>query len=114
MTTARQVIALRPRRSTLALLTARQLFEAPLQLFDLPTHVTGVFRHLRRHRLIQSIGNDPVNVAVMAHILQVLGQVRARTVLRGAYQILDVLLLGNRDRNRTVKFPPEAWRVTIP
>jgi hypothetical protein len=35
----------------------------------------------------------------MAHLLQVLGQVRTRTVLRAADQLLDVLLLGNHAPN---------------
>jgi hypothetical protein len=42
MRTARQVIALRPRRPTLAFLTARQLFESSGQFFDVAvaTHKT--------------------------------------------------------------------------
>ena len=40
MITTRQVIALRPRRPTLTLLTPRQLLESPVQFFDLPAHVT--------------------------------------------------------------------------
>jgi hypothetical protein len=42
MITARQVIALRPRRPTLASLTAYQLFESPVQFFDVAvaTHKT--------------------------------------------------------------------------
>ena len=70
MIATRQVIALRPRRPTLALLTARQLFKAPVQLFDLPAHVTGIFRHLRCHGLIQILGNDPVKVAVWGDQLE--------------------------------------------
>jgi hypothetical protein len=31
---------------------------------------------------------------VVAHVLQVLGQIRTRTILRRADQLLDVLLLG--------------------
>ena len=42
MITTRQVIALRPRRPTLALLTARQLLEALVEFFDVAvaTHKT--------------------------------------------------------------------------
>ena len=35
---------------------------------------------------------------VVAHLLQMLGQIGTRTVLRRAHQILDVLLLGNHTR----------------
>ena len=52
MITVGQVIALRPSPSTLALLTAGQLFESSVHFFDLPTHVTRIFRHLRGHGLI--------------------------------------------------------------
>ena len=59
MITAREVIALRPRDPTLALLTARQLLQPPVQLFDLPAHVARLFRHLRRHGLSEVIDNGP-------------------------------------------------------
>ena len=70
MIAARQVIALRPRRPTLTLLTAGQLLEAAVQFFDLPAHVTRVFCHLRRHCLIEVIGNDPVTVTVWGDQLE--------------------------------------------
>jgi hypothetical protein len=63
MITTRQVIPLRPRHPTLAALTPRQLLQSSEQFFDMPTHVAGVFRHLRGHSLIEVIGNDPVTVA---------------------------------------------------
>jgi hypothetical protein len=40
MVTASQMIALRARLATLALFTARQLFEAAMQFFDLPRVAT--------------------------------------------------------------------------
>ena len=64
MIAAGQVIPLRPSGATLTLFTAGQLFQSPVHFFDLLTHVTRIFRHLRGHSLIQIIGNDPVNVAV--------------------------------------------------
>ena len=70
MITTRQVITLRPRRPTLTLLTAGQLLESSVQFFDLPAHVTGLFRPLRRYGLIEVIGNDPVNVAVWGDQLE--------------------------------------------
>src|SRR2546427_12173215 len=70
MITTRQVSALRPRRPTLALLTARQLLEAPVEFFDLPAPVTGIFRHVRRHGLSEVMGNDPVKGAVWGDQLE--------------------------------------------
>ena len=70
MITARQVIALRPRRPTLTLLRAGQLLQSSVQFFDLPAHVTRFFRHLRRHGLIEVISNNPVNVAVWGDQLE--------------------------------------------
>jgi len=57
-------MALRPRRPTRALRTARQVFAAPVPLFDLPTHGTGSFPHWRRHRLLKVLGKDPGKGAV--------------------------------------------------
>jgi len=65
-----QMVALGAARPTLTLLAARQLLEIPMQFFDLPTHVTRVLSNLRGDRLIQVIGDDPVNVAVWGDYLE--------------------------------------------
>ena len=44
--------------------TPGHFYRLRLADLDLPAHVTGVFRHVRRHCLIQILGNAPVNVAV--------------------------------------------------
>ncbi len=58
------MIALGARFATLTLLTARQLFQAPMPFFHVPTHVAHVLSHLRGYRIIQLIGDEPVNAAV--------------------------------------------------
>jgi hypothetical protein len=40
---------------------------------------------------------EKISDYVVAHVLQVIGQIGARTILGRADQILDVLLLGNHD-----------------
>ena len=70
MITTRQVIALRSRGPTLTLLRPRPLLKPSVQFFDLPAHVTQVFRYLRRQGLLKVIGNDPVNVAVWGDQLE--------------------------------------------
>jgi hypothetical protein len=52
MVATRQMIALRTRLATLAFFTTRQLFDAAMQFFDLPTHVVRVLSDLRGQGLI--------------------------------------------------------------
>ena len=63
----------------------------------------ATLHQLRPVRLEDLLGREPVTIDAegISRWLRgkrVLGQVRTRTVLRGAYQILDVLLLGTHDR----------------
>jgi hypothetical protein len=67
-------------------------------------HQTGVFAILNPifDQLPPLAGQEALVVQkiidhVMAHLLQVLGQLRTRTILGRVDQILDVLLLGNHD-----------------
>ena len=68
--TTGQMIALRPCLPALTFFSARQLFEAAMQFFDLPTHVVHVLSDLRGQGLCWAIGNDPVNVAVRGDQLE--------------------------------------------
>ena len=70
MITTGQMIALRPARPTLTLFAARQLFDVAMQFFDLPAHIVRVLSDLRGYRLIQVIGDDPVNVTVRGDYLE--------------------------------------------
>lgn len=52
MVAACQMIALRTRFATLAFFTARQLFDAAMQFFDLSAHVVRVLSDLRGQGLV--------------------------------------------------------------
>ena len=64
------MIALGARFPALTFLASRELLEAAMQFFDLPTHVVRVLSDLRRESLIWAIGNHPVNVAVCSDQLE--------------------------------------------
>ena len=51
------MIALRPSLPALTFFSARQLFEAAMQFFDLPTHVVRVLSDLRGQSLCWAVGN---------------------------------------------------------
>jgi hypothetical protein len=50
--------------------TLGHFYRLRLADLDLPTPVTGIFRHLRRHGLRQVIRNDPVKVTVWGDQLE--------------------------------------------
>ena len=70
MIAASQMIALRTRFAALTLFATRELLQASMQFFGLPTHVVRVLNHLRRQRLIWAISDHPVNVAVRGDQLE--------------------------------------------
>ena len=70
MITARQVIALRTRLAALAYLSAGELFQSAMQLFDLPTHVVRFLSDLRGNSLKQLICDELVNAAVCGNELE--------------------------------------------
>ena len=49
MVAARQMVMLRTRFLALVLFTARQLFDAAMQFFDLPAHVVSLWEHPSIH-----------------------------------------------------------------
>jgi hypothetical protein len=64
------MVALGTGMAALTLFTARQLFDATMQFFDLPTHIVRVLNDLRGQSLFWAIGNNPVNVAVRGNQLE--------------------------------------------
>ena len=70
MITTGQMIALGACFTALAFLATRQLFDAAMQFFHLPTHVVRLLSDRRGQGLIWAIGDHPVNVTVCGDQLE--------------------------------------------